>query len=300
MDCPPSTPPPPTTSQRNTVLSIQELPNWFNLENYDRANQLDLEGWIVQLYLRQMIQGFLLQVGLTGIVDDYQLPDEPNVLEPITPISIQDGLLITEGLKNTVGSIPPELWQAPSHFDFFEQSVDIAETESILSWFHNTDINKPAQDAYLAEQNNNHLLRPFLRIDLTAPDSILLASFKRWLAKERKLLARQRVQKFTKATLRRWAANQVLPYIDLNYWADRNDKQIPHWLMGKILFSGHNQGDTTDRVRQTTEKTAQEIMTDTCLQAMVVQLAEQTGKKLNLNTFSEELENLPTQYKILF
>ncbi len=298
MDCPPSTT--STTSQRNTLLGIQDLPNWFNLENYVRANQLDLEGWIVQLYLRQMIQGFLLRVGLTGIVDDYQLPDESNALkEPITSISIQDSLLITEGLKNTVG-IPPKLWQAPSHFDFFEQSDEITDTESVLSWFHKTGSDKSTQDTYLAEQNNNHLLRPFLRVDLTTPDSILLASFKRWLAKERKHLARQRLQKFTKATLRRWAANQVLPYIDLTYWADRNNKQIPHWLMGKVLFPGHNQGDTTDRARQTTEKTAQEIMTEACLQAMVAQLAEQTGKKLNLNTFSEELENLPTQYKILF
>ncbi len=98
------------------------------------------------------------------------------------------------------------------------------------------------------------------------------------MAKERKLLARQWVQKFTKVTLRRWAVNQVLPYIDLTYWANYNGKQIPHWLMGKILFPGHNQGDTTDRVRQTTEKTAQEIMIETCLQAMVAQLAEQTGK----------------------
>lgn len=292
MDCPPSTT--PTTSQRNTVLDIQELPNWFNLENYDRANQLHLEGWVVQLYLRQMIQGFLLQVELTGIIDDYQLPDESDILkEPIAPISIQDGLLITEGLKSAVG-IPPELWQAPSHFDFFEQSDEISDTESILSWFHKTDSNKSTQDTYLAEQNNNHLLRSFLRVDLTAPDSILLASFKRWLAKERKHVTRQRIQKFTKATLRRWAVNQVLPYIDLTYWADRNSKQIPHWLMGKILFPGHNQGDTTDRVRQTTEKTAQEIMTDSCLQAMVTQLNEQTGKRLNLTFCVEKFENFRT------
>ena len=298
MDYSPSTT--STTNQKNTILSVQELPNWFDLENYNRANQLDLEGWIVQLHLRQMIQGFLLRVGLTGIVDDYRLPDKSNTLrEPITPISIQDSLLITEGLKNTV-SIPSKLWQAPSHFDFFEQSDGIADAESILSWFHNAEVKKPAQDTYLAELNNNHLLRPFLKADLTAPDSILLASFKRWLTKERKLLARQRVQKFTKVTFRRWVSNQVLPYIDLTYWADCNGKQIPHWLMGKILFPGHNQGDTTDRVRQTTEKASQEIMTETCLQAMVVQLAEQTGKKLNLHAFFEELENIPIQYKILF
>ena len=68
--------------------------------------------------------------------------------------------------------------------------------------------------------------------------------------------------------------------------------------MGKILFPGYNQGDTADRVRKTTEKTANEVMMDSCLQAMVVQLAEQTGKKLNLNAFFEDFENLRTKCKI--
>ena len=143
----------------NTLLNIQDLPDWFDLKNYQHANQLDLEGWIIQLRLRQMIQGFLLRIWLTGIVDDYPLNPEnaPSAFkEPITPISIQDALLITEGVKNTVG-IPPELWQASSHFDFFEQSADISDAESILSWFHQTDSKKPPSDSYLASHTNSNL-----------------------------------------------------------------------------------------------------------------------------------------------
>lgn len=118
-------------------------------------------------------------------------------------------------LSNSTVGVPQELWQAASHFDFFEQRGDISDAESNLSCFHQTDSEKPQSDSYLASHTNSNLFRPFLKIDLTAPDSILLASFKRWLTKERKLISRQRIQKFTKITLRRWAANQVLPYIDL-------------------------------------------------------------------------------------
>src|ERR1700733_6829601 len=150
-----------TTSQRNTILNTQELPNWFDLENYNRANQLDLEGWIVQLYLRQMIQGFLLRVTLTGIVDDYPIRTNTEAsasTEAVQPISLQDALVITEAVKNSI-DIPSELWQAPSHFAFFEQSNNIADTSptSILSWFckDSTKAKMPSQDSYLTAHTNS-------------------------------------------------------------------------------------------------------------------------------------------------
>lgn len=292
--------PPTSNNKKHTILKAEELPNWFDLKNYQHANKLDLEGWVVQLHLRQMIQGFFLEVVLTGIVDDYQLSLDTKSnapREPVSPISLQDALLITEGVKNTI-AIPTESWQAPSHFNFLEQSDNIIDTESLLSWLHNTDGKRSPKDFYLASHTPGHLLRPFLKIDLTTPDSIILDSFKRWLAKERKLLSRRRIQKFTKATLQRWAINQLLPYIDLTHWANLNAKQIPYWLMGKVLFPGQNQGDTTDRVRQTTEKAAKEILTDSYIQTIAAQLTEQTGKKLNLNTSLEEFEDLRTKHKI--
>jgi hypothetical protein len=282
-----------------TLLDIQELPEWFDIKNY-QSNQLDLEGWIVQLYLRRMIQGFLLPIVLTGVVDDYYPKlntESPKSPEAIQPISLHDAVLITEALKNSV-HIPTELWQAPSHFAFFAQRDNITDTTSILSWFHNSKGNLPPKDSYLIEHTHTYPLRSFFRADLTAPDSVLFASFKCWLANERKLFSRQKVPKFSKATLQRWAVNQVLPFIDLTHWADRNNKQIPYWLMGKILFPEYSQGDNADRVRKTTEKTAKEITTGTCLQAMGAQLAAQTGKVLDLHTLLEEFENLSTKFKV--
>lgn len=80
MDCPSSTT--PTTSQRNTFLDIQELPNWFSLENYSCASQLDLEGWIVQLHLRQMIKAEISYLSMlpfinTKSVESLHLATEP-------------------------------------------------------------------------------------------------------------------------------------------------------------------------------------------------------------------------------
>ena len=167
-----------------------------------------------------MIQGLFLRFVLNGIVDDYHIKQNTGSsisAEAVQPISLQNALVITEAVKNSV-HIPPELWQAPSHFAFFNlESNEITDTTSILSWFRKNSNKIPSGDSYLTSHINCYMLRSFLRVDLTAPDSVLLASFKRWLADEHKLISRQRIQKFSKATLRRWATNQVLPYIDLTY-----------------------------------------------------------------------------------
>jgi Family of unknown function (DUF6387) len=94
----------------------------------------------------------------------------------------------------------------------------------------------PHRESALICHINYPMLRRFIDVDLAAPDNILFASFKRWLAKERKLRFQRRIHGFSKAALQRWAMNQVLPFIDLTYWAELTEAHIPRGLRGKHYF----------------------------------------------------------------
>lgn len=271
---------------------IKTLPDWFSLKNYHKANQLSLEGWINQLYLRNMLQGFLLKEVITGIVDDYMLPEKSadNASQFVSAISLHGAILITEALKESV-DIPIKNWESPAFFK------DITTGNSLFSWcsakYGDEYLNKTA----LASVQGYAILKKFTSIDLSAPDTVLIASFKNWLKEQRAETKEYNYRSFSKAILRRWAMNQILPYIDLIYWAELTQVQIPHWLMGEALFPGENQGDKVDRVRKTTEKVAKEVLQDTCIHAMAAQLKFETGKVLDLNYFFKQ-PYLETKTKI--
>lgn len=267
-------------SKKNKAKSTIKLPAWFNLQNYHKANQLDLEGWIIQLYLRNMIKGFMMREVLTGVVDDYTIP-ENNHKEPphlISPVSLHDAILIAEGLKTSM-NIPAETWQSPSIFK--SMSAD----NSLLSWCSQTNGVEHLSKTALTSCANYSVLQKYTSVDLSAPDAVLIASFKQWLKDRRASMKEYPHCSFSDAILRRWAMNQILPYMDLIYWAELNQVHIPHWLMGDTLFPGDNQGDKVDRVRKTTEKVAKEVIQDSCIYGMAAQLKFETGRVLDLGYF---------------
>jgi hypothetical protein len=50
----------------------------------------------------------------------------------------------------------------------------------------------------------------------------------------------------------RWYEAGVLPYLDLEFWAEENNVRIPYWLFGETIFAYKRNVDTTEAVRKTT------------------------------------------------
>lgn len=276
------------------ISFIKELPEWFNLDNYHGITQLDLEGWINQLYFRQTLQEFLQRFVLTGIIKDCFISGilhKPSA-QILNPISLRDSVILIEALK-ACQNIPSETWQSPSFFQLTTEKADIQKPQSLLEWFHDQNKLRPEEEC-LASKSNYTILQKYISVDLSASDAVLAAAFKKWLKERRILAPRHPKRVFSKSMLRRWAVNQVLPYIDLSYWAMLNEVQIPHWLMGEALFPGRQQGDKADRVRKTTESTAKEVMQSSCIHAMAAQLKFETGKVLDLAPYP----HLETKSKI--
>lgn len=282
-------------SKRKQLKSVRALPKWFDLAHYSKSNRLDLYGWLVQLYLRQITYHFSKKKLFTGIVDDYQIKTVDIQQAPsIRNLSWQDAALITEVLKKEK-NIPCELWSVPSALSFKNTNLEKkCEFSSIIEW---CSLFKNQSNKTYSHELIHPILDRFFTINREASDEVLISDFKLWLKNKRKKENAQ-AKHFSNAALSRWSMNQILPYIDLTRWSELTSTVIPHWLMGEALFPGFNQGDKSDRVRKTTEKTAEQLMQPYYLYAMAAQLSHETGKIPLLDIFLFNIENASIQHQI--
>src|ERR1700722_16656748 len=130
---------------------IKKLPSWFSLELYHGVNQLDLEGWINQICLRQVAQDFYLPFVYKGIVLDFHIPEvkKPSAdHQAIKALSTHDAILVTEGLKNYLPA-PAEVWQSRS---FFDSLPEVKDKINLISWFnHNSDLKAEYRDKSICD-----------------------------------------------------------------------------------------------------------------------------------------------------
>lgn len=275
---------------------LKQLPDWFDLNNYKGSYKLDLEGWITQISLRTMAKGFLKKVIFTGIVDDFQLTKLDGSENPITEMEVKGNapvhdLTLNEAIRiaevvKMLKIFSPEAWEAPS---FYENFFERGETKGLIETFNElngTDSEKlkyyPLNFFYRLPIHNG-----LIDVNLTVPDKILLKFFKKWLADKRKYKNGYELFKktHTKSILRRWATNQVLPFVDLSYWAELHGVEVPHWLMADALFPGKYEGDKIEKVRKTTKKNAEEVLHPASLYAMCAQYKHENSMDIVTECF---------------
>lgn len=282
------------------VIFIKELPDWFDISNYKTSTKLDLKGWITQISLRTAVQNYGKKYFFTGIVDGINLPLTESIehtptgvydkaKEPVQHITLDEAVWIVEVVKR-LKIFPPDVWQSPNTYDSDEPNPN-----RIYRYFQTYKNQMGAIPKYLPYDPT---IAEIIKVDLSVPDKILLKLFKEWLAEQRKGDITISKKTYTKSILRRWATNQVLPYIDLNYWATLNKVSIPHWLMAEALFPGEYQGDKIDRVRKTTLNNAEEIMEQECLYAMSAQFTHETNKIINTECIGQALFSEPGRVEI--
>lgn len=109
----------------------------------------------------------------------------------------------------------------------------------------------------------------FAEVDLSAPDELVIADFKRWLARIRKdkSFDHSPVGRFTDKELARWVSNRALPYIDLTLMARVLDQPLPHFWAGTIIFPGRD-FDPAEKVRKTVAPLAGELLAYSMIEAL--------------------------------
>lgn len=113
-----------------------------------------------------------------------------------------------------------------------------------------------------------------LTINLHANDKQIIADFKEWLKTIRYELdvSVNKKTPFSEKDLLEWAEYGVLPYLDLKIWSGFTGQKITQSVIGNTIYSDQIDVDTTERIRKTTKKKADWLMTRPVIDALGVQI----------------------------
>ncbi|QLF92293.1 hypothetical protein HW090_03380 [Pseudomonas sp. ABC1] len=258
------------------INQVDDLPTWYDLEKYGDCESFDGAEWLYQLDRRVDIlrmhpdfnEGCNTRDEVErDIVLDVWKESMKEMMESVRqePMSFQ-------GFNRTDSCFRPSLSVSRvTRRDFKIQACmdEIARRKGEKipersDWWRvvrgdkelRPDEDLPANPLFEFDYHmNGHSSIPVLKVDLCATDSVLIASFERWLKEER---ARRpsHACKREKPSYRDWKRYGLLPYMDLLTWSKENDYQVPHHIMAQAV--GYKKGG--DSFRKTVPKLASDLI----------------------------------------
>ena len=275
------------------IKNKSELPEWFSLEKYDPANNLDAAGWYIQLYIRAGCLSFLS--------DSQIIPGILNLIRaaPIIDVTTNNDLSfhyhsgmfyeepIIEQSKHGVHSLTVhELYMAAINMEKSKSIQAKAYFEVILGIPPENPRAQPLINreviALLHEPVHHVLRKPLdqalLGVNLLLPDRELVEQFKAYLPVLREECdAELFKEKWHQPDFAEWARLGVLPYLDLIIWEKGNDAKILQWVMEEAIFPSSEGSE--DRIRKTTAPKAKELISKKTLAILRAQAIREQGEQ---------------------
>lgn len=267
------------------VRTANFVPEWFNLSKYGTASKLDAFGWHIQLALRaHLMEGLRLPenkrndswrkgialVRRTPIVSPEELFDAGLVRNEFLGVRLTSA----RELYHTERKIPKEKRKQAS-LVFAEGLLDtdllyaMRRDHAAYRWL-DQPVNKVAGLVGL-EAN--------IRVNLLLPDKLILEQFGALLQQLRsgELGVGLQMPHLTRANFKNWAKFSVLPFLDLDIWAQETGASIPRKAMIDAIFEPLER--SVETLRKTTEKLARELLTWPYQKTLAALAAQQTWKK---------------------
>lgn len=249
---------------------VEDLPEWFSLEYYRGTESFGAIEWYEQIAQRR---GLMTLLGYRS--------DEPSRARKAAAIFARFAEKI-RGVAIREAKIPGFFGEAGLYHNLATgfRSVESLTlnhllgharfskggnlTEPIDWWASSLD--QPGNDKAMSKPL---FLADFLsidrerfaavRIDLDAPDAIILESFTLQLAEMRALKGQPYEKKFYRPNFQRWARYGILPYIDLLIWAKETESHIPDRVMSAAI-SVYDAGESN--IRKTIAPLAESLIAD--------------------------------------
>ena len=111
-----------------------------------------------------------------------------------------------------------------------------------------------------AERQKEDEFEVLLSVDLNFPERILMENFKKIIQRAKALRAKEQIDEwdYRQLDFKEWERIGLLPYLDLQIWAFREEKKITNRVMADAIFS-HGEGGE-EVVRKTTSKLGEKVL----------------------------------------
>ncbi|NKQ11985.1 DUF6387 family protein [Pseudomonas sp. SST3] len=227
------------------VSRLEDLPDWFDLREYESCVSFNAFDWLIVLKDRASILELISKgdnVDANDLAErarkdptdcfrfDWQTPESP-----VRPLSFGD-IAFKSGIAVLAGSA------SSSKAEQWIGTLNMISTGNWLS----ASLNKEA-----IENRSDHSRS--LSVNLLANDSVLMDAFNAWLKDARS--QQDAVSKRELPAYKSWASYGLLPYLDLFIWMELTENRISYQLMSEAV--GYRKGG--DSFRKTVPKLRIEI-----------------------------------------
>ena len=288
--------------RRATIKHVNELPDWFKLEKYEAAKTLDAAGWYEQLSIRNCLKS-LLSYNLRD-----NLPISQQDLEALEGLRATPIIDVNDNFLIRVLCCGGELWELKTGNPRYSLGVHMTTVRehyltenniedekrtyarNFFSQIFGGDLFKkpylplkyPCKD-WIDEPIDNIRSSPdfhvHINIDMGLPDNVLIAQFKQLIVGLRSPLQQAGISIDNKlrSDFEGWAKFGILPYLDLNAWAEIEGVKISNRVMADAIFPAGEGGEEV--VRKTTQKIADEILTESHLNKLAALAAHEIAEQ---------------------
>lgn len=276
---------------RCILKKLSPLPEWFDIENYRKASNLNISEWYANLHRRFMFFELLrYKSAISYLYADYdQLYDDQieNIISQIksmpvitgkncaypyvdreTVRSLRNGDLIhtLEGLQRSAN----EEFLYLLGFLNVNKKIDRATPWQPLTTY--IEVDSKIWDKKIADSLSGYAV-----VNLSASDEQIISDFKAWIEHERK---KRRIicpkKSFKVNDCNDWADFMVLPYLDLKIWSKYTGKNFTQAVIGYALFP-EEIVDTTEKIRKSTKPKADFLMKSSTIKLLGVQVKNEIG-----------------------
>lgn len=263
------------------IKSINELPDWFDLQNYKESLHINAQEWHANLTTRKESSEYFSSMGIPTKYYGYSqlLETDPIIRAVDSPVENREYDDSNENLVFTldkhqaysfflelpeeeqvrVKKMLNELMDDDTFEDMLGEITDELYAPLIEEiMIYDDKLEKIPQKYAYHEKNYNTL---YAGINLDASDDLIFEHFKLWLknARENQQITSSKRQ-FTKNDFLSWYEASVLPYLDLKIWAEHNNVKIPYHIMGQAIHPAEKDINISEAVRKTTKPLAEKLM----------------------------------------
>ncbi len=252
-----------------------DLPDWFDVNNYDLVKDFDATHWKFELENRRRF---------------YTCPfahsDPPNgaSLYGYTSTIAPDEWTRHQKILAALGSCyewdhEEIIFTRPINMELVlgRKVADEEYDGAVRDLGIQTKIPGWRTDVDFSQRSSSEC---FVTVDLMAPDDKIMEDFAHWLKQRRRSLpdrqpkrrqndrrglerfSKEGIEGFSESDFSKWHKSSALPYIDLMQWARLNQVRISLPTLGDALFPGSYDEHPGERVRQVTARHAK-VMTGT-------------------------------------
>lgn len=257
------------------------LPEWYNLNKYEKTKELTLAGWYEQFHIRYMCQK-LLQIKALQSSFDKNFFEALNLIRNNPIVDITSNPLLQRFFDSPTMA---ELREKRPHHSFGIKSLTV---RNLYGMENNIEKTKRDQARNYFEEVSNYAGRGFynpshkyqewfddpvssvlenplssganIRIDLNLTDKNILEELKKRLPKLREEAGTNPLKGKSRRAmdLEDLTKFAVLPYLDLQIWAQEKGISIPKRIIAGAIYPNDERGENDIK---TTVKLAKQILT---------------------------------------